>query len=470
MRPARHTPKSIVAAALVIAGVVLVAAVAVAHGAATRSAPVPSRPTPAATLVQSRPTSAAAPLAAIGRLRAGTLALSPTPTGRLRLVIIAVDGSGRPAASTLRVAAGPGHTPGSGTVAKFGSAVVHRVLLPATGVAGAMQFYDVQIGDSSGTVRYPASGRYAYRVPPSPSQPLQIAIWGDSRPNSLAPGAAQPAAFTAIVSSILQRQPRPSLALAGGDLVNVVWGDTAAGLDQKYESMLAVADRLGRRLPVAFTAGNHEDLSYPAALAAWRRWLGMPSASDAAQRYYSFVTGDVRVIVLASSGVNGDGTIGYVAPDSAANSAQAKWLVQEFRDNTSRWTIVLLHHPIFDPKPTDPWATSPERDALAQLFADYGVDVVVQGHVHNYRRHEQPVPGSALTMTYLTQGGGGAPKYPVSTAPVDAHDVVTYSAYGYTILNSNGAGALTGTSYEVDPTTGATTVGDSWTVEQIPLK
>jgi hypothetical protein len=458
MRIARRNSRPIIVAALVIAGVVLVTAVAAAHDAATRQATV------------SATAPAAAPLTTTGNLRAGTLALSPTTNGRLRLVVIAVDGSGRPAASTLRVSAGPGRTPGSGAVASYSSAVVHRVLLPAAGVAGAMQYYDIVIGNRSGTVHFPASGRYAYRVPPAPSQPLQIAIWGDSRPNTLAPGAAQPPAFAAIVTAILQRQPRPTLALAGGDLVNVVWGDTAAGLDQKYESMLAVADRLGRRLPVAFAAGNHEDLAAPNALAAWRRWLGLPFASDPLQRYYSFTTGDVRVIVLADSGVDGDGTIGYVAPDSPANSTQAKWLVQELKDNTSRWTVVLLHHPIFDHKTTDPWASSPEHDALAQLFADYGVDVVVQGHVHNYRRHEQPVPGSALTMTYLTQGGGGAPKYPVSDVPVDAQDVAAYSAYGYTILSSDGAGSLTGTSYKVDPSTGATTVGDHWTVEQIPRK
>jgi hypothetical protein len=64
--------------------------------------------------------------------------------------------------------------------------------------------------------------------------------------------------------------------------------------------------------------------------------------------------------------------------------------------------------------------------------------------------------------------GRGAPLYSGSSVRRDSFDVVAYSVDGYLIFHSSGAGKLTAVADKVDPTTGAETVGDSFSVQQIP--
>ena len=71
-------------------------------------------------------------------------------------------------------------------------------------------------------------------------------------------------------------------------------------------------------------------------------------------------------------------------------------------------------------------------------------------------------------MAYVIEGAGGAPLYPVSSVPRDSHDTVAYSADGYVIPSSSGSGRLTAVAYKIDPAPGAETVGDSFSVQQIP--
>jgi len=50
------------------------------------------------------------------------------------------------------------------------------------------------------------------------------------------------------------------------------------------------------------------------------------------------------------------------------------------------------------------------REALTPLFERYGVDIVFNGHHHNYQR--SLVHG----VTYIVTGGGGAPIYRIRRA------------------------------------------------------
>ena len=61
------------------------------------------------------------------------------------------------------------------------------------------------------------------------------------------------------------------------------------------------------------------------------------------------------------------------------------------------------------------------RQALHPLFERYGVDVVFNGHKHNYERNE--VNG----VTYIVTGGGGAPLYAMQERePTQVAFAVTY--------------------------------------------
>jgi len=404
-----------------------------------------------------------------GSPRAADIALSLRSTGRLRLQVTTVDGGGTALSTSLRVSVGSTLTPRSGVTLRQGSLTVHRLTLPILR-PGATYRYDLTVVANGVSRTYPARGRYSFTAPASPTQALTLLYWGDSRPDSTSPTAPEPQAFLRIIDSALARSPRPVLGLAGGDLVNAP-SDTVAGLlDEKYAIFAQTENRLARRMPVMAAPGNHENPGATARDLAWRRWFTFPTAASSAGLHYSFNDGDVHVAVLDSS--TGGGRIGYYGLGDPRNSSQANWLVADLTRNRARWTIVMFHHPLFDPKPTDPWAgaAQAERNALARLFAREGVDLVLQSHVHDYRRHEEPVSkgGTAYHLAYITEGGGGASLYPVTLAPLDRFDVKAFSAYGYLMLQSNGAGKLTAVAYSVDATTGSTTVGDRFTVAQVP--
>ena len=401
--------------------------------------------------------------------RAADISLSITTDGRLRLQVVSVNSQGAPLPATLRITVGRSSKPDTGAAVNLDASASHRVTLPGVLRPGRTYYYDLMLGTGAGSVRYPAAGRFRFRAPASTSQPLTFLAWGDSRPDGDSPTAATPSAFQLIVTHALTH--RPALAVASGDLVNVAGDTSAADVDAKYTHFLAVENQLARRLPVMPSTGNHEGIWSDVGLAGWAKWYALPTSADPQGRYYSFNDGDVHFVVLSASGFGADG-IGYRASRDTANSPQAKWLVSDLQHATRRWTVVVIHYPLFDPKPSDYWATSgrSERDALASLFAQNGVDLVLQGHSHFYRRHEQPVyfGGRKYWTAYVTEGAGGAPLYSVSSVPRDSHDVAAYSADGYLIFHSSGTGKLTAVAYRIDSATGAEAIGDSFSVQQIP--
>ena len=86
------------------------------------------------------------------------------------------------------------------------------------------------------------------------------------------------------------------------------------------------------------------------------------------------------------------GWIGYVSETSADNSDEAKWLVQDLRAATAgrgrRTIVVVTHYSPLNGKTTKPYAGDRRAEAVAlrSLFAKYGVDLVIAGDTHVYRR------------------------------------------------------------------------------------
>ncbi|MCK5357701.1 MAG: metallophosphoesterase, partial [Elusimicrobiales bacterium] len=76
------------------------------------------------------------------------------------------------------------------------------------------------------------------------------------------------------------------------------------------------------------------------------------------------------------------------------------------------WNIVFFHEPMY----SNGYHGSSEdlRAVLEPLFLKYNVDLVFQGHDHNYER-TYPVKNGEVDedegIVYVTLGGGGAPLY-----------------------------------------------------------
>ncbi|MGR3275300.1 metallophosphoesterase [Acaryochloris marina NIES-2412] len=131
-------------------------------------------------------------------------------------------------------------------------------------------------------------------------------------------------------------------------------------------------------------------------------------------RYYTFEDEFAQFFAL-------DTNPGYHWP------AQLEWLEQTLSRSQAAWKIVLGHHniyssgwhgalqnfieawgPLMGHVPSHPMLLK----QLPQLFAQYGVQLYVNGHEHHYER-TRPINGT----TYLTCGIGGAKLRPCHPSP-----------------------------------------------------
>jgi hypothetical protein len=100
--------------------------------------------------------------------------------------------------------------------------------------------------------------------------------------------------------------------------------------------------------------------------------------------YYSYNYGNVHFISLDSYGTESGAHL-Y----DTTTSLQYQWLKQDLDQNTSTWTIVYFHHPPYTMGSHNSDAENDLaliRQNLTPLFESKNVDVVLNGHSHNYER------------------------------------------------------------------------------------
>jgi len=144
--------------------------------------------------------------------------------------------------------------------------------------------------------------------------------------------------------------------------------------------------------------GNHDHISGQGD--EIMKELGRTSA------WYAEVVGPALVVVLDSNQVE--------------DPAQTSWLRSTLRDSTSTWTIVAMHHPPYSAG----WHGSSidVREAWSGLFMQYGVDLVLAGHDHDYQR-SKVIDG----IVYVVSGGGA------KTRPTGHDD--DFTAFSASTLN-----------------------------------
>ena len=250
----------------------------------------------------------------------------------------------------------------------------------------------------------------------------RFAAWGDVR-NDAGATAASPG-FISLVAALAPS--RFSHSINVGD--NIYADGDPVGDAARYDSFLGAAKPLTGGRTTHWIVGNHErvydsddDLLYHEKL--WRE--GAPASGGHSLHHWgsfrmAFGAKRVYGFYLSTTETAGrEGTISFktAVVDSTVGSAwltqsrQARDLVRWLKDRGRRqWVVIVVHHPLYDAKTDDPWDTSAhssEKMKLVRLFRRYGVDLVLQGDVHNYRRHVR-----ADGTTYLTQGMGGASPKP----------------------------------------------------------
>ena len=335
-----------------------------------------------------------------------------------------------------------------------------------------------------------------------------FAVWGDTRNEpgftTAAPG------FSLLVDNLEDFAFTDSITV--GDYTYAA--NDAAGDAVRYDSFLAAAQPLLQGRRTIWTVGNHELVGNATDHALWHQKLfgesvpaGCPSAGQVHHwGPFTLAYGTVAVNGFTLSTAEGGvatGTIGYktdvVDPtpgsDWTTQSQQARDLVTWLKERcVKQWVVVAMHHPLYDAKigmPYDTTSPTSEKMKLVDLFRRYGVDLVLQGDVHYYRRHVQP-DGT----TYLTQGMGGAgprtesnpgtPGAPVGDTPfLDAIDPghlgspsSAQKRYAWTVFSVRRSGSILGDTYytstaeesvdgaQVPP--GATIYLESFTLTAVP--
>ena len=146
--------------------------------------------------------------------------------------------------------------------------------------------------------------------------------------------------------------------------------------------------------------GNHEHLSGEAA--PYYQYFGK-AAGDPKAGYYSYNIGAWHAIVINSEVVVNTGTF-----LDADRTAQEDWLKKDLGANKQLCTVAYWHHPRF----SSGWHGSDRRlGPIWQILYDGGVDVIINGHDHNYERFLPQTPegiaDTAKGITELIVGTGG---------------------------------------------------------------
>lgn len=230
--------------------------------------------------------------------------------------------------------------------------------------------YSYRVGDSSGFWSEP----YSFTMRDENEDEFSFICFTDSQSKDSDAGSSLRDAFR----NATENFPETELYLHCGDIVESVGsGDWTEMIDTSAEYF--------RRYPMMVVSGNHET-SYAGSGGIKMQYnhfnTHMPEQKSVDGGYfYSFNYGDVHFIMLNT---NKQGTA-----DDSLSDEQMAWLRADLEANDAKWTVALMHHPIFSTGSgsTDRWIDPMVlaiRAQLAPLFAEYGVDVSLAGHDHIY--------------------------------------------------------------------------------------
>ena len=245
------------------------------------------------------------------------------------------------------------------------------------------------------------------------------------------------------------------------------------------------------------TIGNHETANAgestnpnPAQLNAYPDIFTLPTAGEAGgvasgtEKFYSFDHGNIHFVCLDSQtsprianvykgftpgAGTGDPLDTWSAAATAGDDPMIAWLKQDLQQNDKEWLIAFWHHPPYSKGGHNSDTEVACRDMrwnAAHVLEDYGVDLVLSGHSHNYQR-------SNLINGYYYGGTNDATRTtlvsqtttsPITTAVQSAHvlHTGTGSAFGSA---DNVTGAYLKSGGSTGPAGVATTLQNRFTHE-----
>ena len=187
-------------------------------------------------------------------------------------------------------------------------------------------------------------------------------------------------------------------------------GDNAYGSGTDSEFGSCYAPSWGRhRERTRPSLGNHDYRTLKGA--PYFSYYGV-GAGDRGRGYYSYDLGAWHIISL-NSNIN-----------MRPGSRQERWLRADLAATRAQCVLAYWHHPRFSSGSEH--GNEPKTEPLWQALYDYGADVVLAGHEHNYERFAPQTPegvaDSVRGIREFVVGTGGAEHYgfgpPIATSEV----------------------------------------------------
>jgi len=143
---------------------------------------------------------------------------------------------------------------------------------------------------------------------------------------------------------------------------------------------------------------NYKGVDYtsPAAIEAFRASTEVDTGQGAKRQIdhmgnYSFDQGNVHFVFLDGNPHLFDAILSYEAnylsPPTAFPkypSGLGEWLVKDLDGSAQPWKVVVFHHPSFSS--SNSTVRNFQMRRVAKLLEDHGVNIVFNGHAHNYQR------------------------------------------------------------------------------------
>lgn len=248
-----------------------------------------------------------------------------------------------------------------------------------------------------------------------PGSPFSVGFIGDTK--------SYPDRFKRFASMLLGR--RPNLVIHLGDVV-----DCATRLDEWDEFFFKPAGALLGRVPTYVAPGNHDE-------SPDRRWfnayfpysgVGAESSEKGQSSYYAFTYGNTAFAILDN----------YFP--LTPGSTQYEWLKSTLRTvafQSALWRVVGCHEPPYgvDRAQWKP-GNAEMRDHVLPLCQEYGVQLLVTGHEHTYKR-------TRIGDVILIVNGGGGCGYGIESAQCNdvlqfATQLLGFATLQYSVMRSEG--------------------------------
>lgn len=222
------------------------------------------------------------------------------------------------------------------------------------------------------------------------------------------------------------------------------------------DTYLRMVEPIAANFPYMVSPGNHESFGN---WSHYKARFNMPinEANDGTGYFYSLNLGPVHFIVYNSNSFESKSLV-------LEAQTEKNWIIQDLAEaNKHRdvrpWIVVLAHHPYYCSidwtNPSDSLNDCYKQaiimiSALEDIFYEAGVDLVLQGHVHNYERDAAIYQNKTIESEYddeHTHINAKAPVYIVSGSAGNYEQYLQVSntpmPWARSLSNDYGYGRLT---------------------------